>query len=159
MASLTARPVLPTVGVLSPRKKISPPNLKTTWEHLPSVRATCPYPRNWNLRKKIFFLASRSQGAEALVKGGRLPARVAHSAPSPISPEKNFFAQGESGGRGPSQGWETASQRCPGLPPSPISPSKKLQRWRHLLQEHLFFLIFPIGEQVTKASSITGSRH
>ena len=33
---------------------VGPDHPENTWEHLPSVGATCPYPRNWNLKKKNF---------------------------------------------------------------------------------------------------------
>ena len=147
------------------------------------------------LKKKKNFPRG-SQGPEASAKGGRLPAGVARSAPSPISPlGKIFFPRGSQGPECPGQGWETASQSCPVCPYSHLPLKKKiffprgsqgpecpgqgwetaspavpllpstagidaagellyLQRWRHLLQEHFF----PIGEQVTKASSVAGSQ-
>ena len=123
------------------------------------------------LKKKKNFPRG-SQGPEASAKGGRLPARVARSAPSPISPKggsgasaptpispgKIFFPRGSQGPECPGQGWETASPAVPLLPSTAgIDAAGELlylQRWRHLLQEHFF----PIGEQVTKASSVAGSQ-
>ena len=110
------------------------------------------------LKKKKNFPRG-SQGPEASAKGGRLPAGVARSAPSPISPlGKIFFPRGSQGPECPGQGWETASPAVPLLPSTAgIDAAGELlylQRWRHLLQEHFF----PIGEQVTKASSVAGSQ-
>ena len=43
----------------------------------------------------------------------------------------------------------------PGQPPSTISPSKKLQRWRHLLEEHFLSYFF---QSLNKLRKLLASR-